>query len=209
MSLAALIPFTGFYRLNALTGSFVYIDTNLGWVAPGTTHVEASATISTDGTTSTAYEIQPEMFTGDVLTISGSTREVARLRFGRAHSDGAVSRVEGTLDGKPVRGTNPFNPIQPSVFFDTYYEKLADGSYAPKLVIGDTGAITYRETAGGPMQTVPAYTFNYAMFVYRFQLGATTYTFEMGTVRGNGKVAGSLGDGGLLVSIYHVTPPSP
>jgi hypothetical protein len=209
MSLAALIPFTGFYRLNALTGSFVCIDTNLAWVAPGTTQLEASATISTDGTTSTSYEIQPAMFTGNVLTISGSIGEVARLHFAKAQSDGNISTVEGTVDGKAVSGTNPFNPIQPSVFYDTYYKELADGTYAPKLVIGDTGAITYRETDGGPMQTVLAYTFNYAMFVYRFQLGATTYTFEMGTVRGNGKVAGSLGDGGLLVSIYQVAPPPP
>ncbi len=208
----AIIPYTGFYTLDAATGTFVLVDTNFAWAA-GTKLHSAQVSISTDGDTSTVYTVGSDgcSFEGDTLTIMDGETTVADLTF--ATVDGATS-VSGTIEGDSVSGSTPFAPIEMAVFAGTYYQQTGSiGSgpmttylYAPKLMVGADGSLSYAPEDDGKLIPVPNYWYDYAMFVISFGLDGKAITFEMGTSAGWGRVAGDASVGGMLVSIRQNQP---
>jgi hypothetical protein len=220
----ALIPFTGFYTLDAATGSFVMVDTNSVWL-DGEVEYDAKITISSDGQTSETYPLGPNCKYSDgslVITDSeGST--IADLALSE---QAGVCSIQGTIGGTDVAGSTPFGPIPLSIWSGTYYRQGKPTSdispvqypFEAALQIEADGTVQFA-VEGGTLQPVPSYWYDYGMFVVIFKLeqaasGADTpqktlsYTFEMGTASGWGRVAGDATDGSMLVSI-RLNEPAP
>ena len=208
----AIVPYTGFYTLDAETGSFVLVDTNYAWAA-GTALYGAQVSISTDGQTSTVYTVGNGdcTYSDGTLTIMDGQTTVADLTFSAAPGGATLS---GTIEGNSVTGSTPFAPIEMKVFAGTYYEQTGSiGSgpmttylYTPRLVIGADGNVSYAPADDGNLIAVPNYWYDYAMFVISFAVDGKAVTFEMGTSAGWGRVAGDASVGGMLVSIRQNQP---
>ncbi|NHZ89884.1 hypothetical protein F2P45_12795 [Massilia sp. CCM 8733] len=214
-----LIPFTGYYTLNANTGAFLMIDTSMACTSlpgslgnPVATEYSATVTFSADGETSTQYRRASDFtLTGSQLVIKGADGTVtANLTFTPAAGGMSVS---GTFLGKEVNGATPFGPVQLSVWNGTYYQQsvskapaAAPYTFTPMLQIDPDGTVSYATDHG--MQAVISYWYDYAMFV----LGVpsddplTPHLYEMGTSSGWGRVAGNAEKGGMLVSIRQQLP---
>ena len=204
---ADLVPFTGYYTLDAGTGSFLLIDTNLIYIDGAISH-EASITISADGVSSDTYAFaQCGAFADGVLTVAWDGQTIAQVTLAGNAGNGNITTLNGTVNGATVSAVNPFNPIPMSVFAAEYYDKLEMTTtplYVAKFRIGADGSVAYNGE-GGELQPVTQYAFNYAMFVIQFAAGGQTVTFEMGTAPGSGRVAGNSANGGMLVSIGKTT----
>jgi hypothetical protein len=205
----ALIPFTGYYTLDAASGSFVSVDTNSIRFGAEEIQYAAAITISSDGQTSEQYPLGPNCtFDGGCLKITdpdGST--IADLAFSE---EGGQCSVNGNIRGAAVTGSTPFGPIPPSIWAGTYYRQgqpvqhggLLQYPYAAMLQIEADGTVLFAAD-GGELQPVPSYWYDYGMFVVGFTPAPQTrsWLFEMGTSAGWGRVAGNATDGSMLVSI--------
>jgi hypothetical protein len=216
----ALIPFTGFYTLDAQTGAFVLVDTNylyqyLAEPSPstgvGVLNYAATVTVSMDGTHSTVYLVGENCsFDGTTLTLS----DLGSLTFTQNVSGGNVSSVSGMIGGVPVSGSTPFNAIQPAVFAATYYDQIGSTTsggvttyeYAPRLKINQDGSVYFAAENNGEWTQVLTYAYNFAMFVIEFAFNGGKQTFEMGTASGWGRVAGNAAGGSMLVTIQQNQP---
>jgi hypothetical protein len=207
-----LVPFTGYYTLDAGSGSFLLIDTNL--LYDGGKSYEATVTISLDGISSSVYDVDSCCtFLNNTLTVTDDGgRMIAVVYLYASGSGSALSgtiQLSDTMQPTPVTGVSPFGPIELPVFAAGYYEPLlfsasppydASSLFAgPQLVINADYSVSYG--AEGDLVPVPAYTYNYAMFVISFELNGSWNTFEMGTMKACGRVAGNSAKAGLLVSM--------
>jgi len=219
-----LIQFTGFYTLDADSGSFVMVDTNSIWLG-GDVEYAASITISSDGQTSEIYPLGQNCTydDGKLVITDPDGSNIADLTL----SEGAgVCSLQGTIRGTAVSGSTPFGPIPLSIWSGTYYRQGKPTSdivpvqypFAPALQIDADGSMQFA-VEGGSLQPVPSYWYDYGMFVIMFKLEQATsgddtpqkalsYTFEMGTASGWGRVAGDATDGSMLVSI-RLNEPAP
>ncbi len=206
-SARALVPFTGYYALSSAPGAFVMVATELARQgAPAPALYTATITISLDGKTSHAYTLgQNCTFDAGRLKITGAGGStVADLNFSQAHG---VRSVRGRVGGKPVAATTPFGPIQLSTWSGTYYRQSQSPgpngtrfSYAPALQIDADGSVKFAAD-GGALQPVPAYTYDFSMFVIAFVVQGKVHVFEMGTASKWGRVAGDASHGSMLVSL--------
>jgi hypothetical protein len=214
-----LVPFTGFYALEDRPGAFVSIDANLIYLpGPGGKPVmtnQASVSICIDGQTVDEFAFSPCCtFDGKILTVTNAGKPVAHLRVFKNYSDGNSSAMIGTIGGHTVHGTTPFSPIHLPVFAGEYYLKNKDGSYTPQLTIKPDYSVAYNDGSG--LVPVPAYVYNYSMFVVEFPpptpKAPAKVTLEMGTTSASGKVAGNMANGTLLVTMRKTNvypPPKP
>ena len=199
----ALIPFTGYYTLDAVSGSFVMVDTTSAWLGAEEIEYAATISISPDGQNSESYALGQECSFADgrLLIADAVGVAIADLTFS---NEGGPCSVKGTIEGKEVAGSTPFGPVQLSIWTGTYYQqdpKHPDEPYAytPMLQIESDGTILFA-AAGGSLEPVSSYWYNYGMFVVSLK-PALPYMFEMGTAPGWGRVAGNATDGSMLVSI--------
>jgi len=219
-----LIPFTGYYTLDADPGTFgpgafFLIDTNLHYLNDGgvvSRTYTATVTISLDGKSSNVFDASCCTFENRVLTVyngePGQAGEaapsmVAEVALYKEYCNGNSSALIGTIqaiDAIAVKGVTPFSAVHFPMWVAEYFVPQpvdAPIEVAPSLVIKADESVWYLDNTGKLVQ-VPGYTYNYAMFVIGFTLPEGSYEFEMGTVQGMGRVAGnSAGGGGLLVSI--------
>jgi hypothetical protein len=210
-SAQGLVQFTGYYALDAASGAFVMVATDLAWqgidpASPPTTY-SATITISTDGKTSQTYALgQDCTFEAGRLKITGADGSaIADLIFSE---QGRVCSMQGTIGGNAVAGSTPFGPVQLSTWNGTYYrQSQAPGpnggthySYLPAMQI-DAGGTVQFAADGGELQAVPAYSYDFGMFVIGFMVQGGEQLFEMGTASGWGRVAGNATDGSMLVSL--------
>lgn len=214
----ALIPFTGFYTLDASIGSFFMVDTNMSCTIPnpGAAPVctyNATITISSDGQTSEQFLWASNWIFDDTNLVipdaAGGT--IANLNF--SNTSGAIS-VSGTIYGNEVSGSTPFGPVQLSLWNGTYY---AQGSayqihdqlvypYIAALQVNPDGTVLFGSD-GNELQPVQSYWYDYGMFVIGLQIDPTKpLLFEMGTSSGWGRVAGNAEHGQMLVSIQLQEP---
>lgn len=219
-----LIPFTGFYTLDPATGSFVMVDTNSVWTG-GAVEYDAKITISSDGQTSEVYPLGPNCTysDGSLVITDSSGVTIADLTLSEA---AGVCSLQGTIDGADVSGSTPFGPIPLSIWSGTYYRQGKPTSdivpiqypFAAALQIDADGTMKFA-VEGGELQPVPSYWYDYGMFVIIFKVEQAadesgtpqktlSYTFEMGTASGWGRVAGDATDGSMLVSI-RLNEPAP
>lgn len=214
----ALIPFTGFYTLDAQTGAFVLVDTNYvyQYLAQPTTSMgvltyAATVTVSMDGANSTVYLVGENCsFDGATLTLP----DLGSLTFTQNVSGGNLASVNGMIGGVPVSGSTPFNAIQPAVFAATYYDQIGSTTsggvttynYTPRLKINQDGSVYFAAENNGEWTQVLTYAYNFAMFVIEFKFNGATQTFEMGTASGWGRVAGNATGGSMLVTIRQNQP---
>jgi hypothetical protein len=209
-SAQALVPFTGYYALDA-AGAFVIVDTTLAWQgsqdrSPPTSY-SAKITISPDGKTSQTYDLgQNCTFDSGQLKIADPAGGmVADLTFTQAQG---VCSMQGTINGNAAAGTTPFAPIQLATWNGTYYRQSQSPgpnggtqySYAPALQIDPGGTVQFA-AEGAALQPVPAFTYDFSMFVVGFMLGGEEHLYEMGTAAQWGRVAGNATDGSMLVSL--------
>lgn len=213
----ALIPYTGFYIVDATTNAFVMVDTHEVWAASqtggqGTSEYFGTITLCPDGVTSNKYEIgSGASFDGTTLTIpDGQGGATATLSFASTTSGVSIS---GTIDGAQVAGTTPFGPVQLSLWTGVYYQQgdvehhggLLHYPYTPALQVNADGSMLYTTIQGGEMQPVPSYWYDYGMFVIGLMdIGEPENApklYEMGTSSGWGRVAGDASTGVMLVSL--------
>jgi len=220
----AMIPFTGYYTLDAATGAFVMVDSNKRWAvnpAGGDPIVEYTAvvTISPDGQVSNKYPLGVNCaFIDNVLSITDANGDIeATLTFSPPTATEGCA-VQGTIGTTTVSGTTPFAPIELSIWSGTYYAQgkqqqqggLLIYPYTATLEIGTDGTVQFVDAAGN-LSPVPTYSYDYAMFVVAVTLDpanpvTSTHLYEMGTASGWGRVAGNARNGSMLVSIQQQEP---
>ena len=205
----ALIPFTGYYTLDAASGAFVSVDTNSILLGAEEIEYAAAITISSDGQTSEQYPLGPNCtFNGGCLKITNADGgTIADLAFSE---EGGLCSVNGTIRGAAVIGSMLFGPISVSIWAGTYYRQghpvqhggLLQYPYTAMLQIEADGTVLFAAD-GAELQPVPSYWYDYGMFVVGFTPApqAQSWLFEMGTSAGWGRVAGNATDGSMLVSI--------
>jgi hypothetical protein len=213
---APLIPFTGFYALEKRPGAFVSIDADMVYIytppasgsGDGIVTISNVATVSIciDGTTIDKFAFAPPYcsFEGRHLAVTdGKGKTIASLWLFRDHANGNSSALVGTIGGHAVVGTTPFSPIRLPVFAGEYYDKPTPGAPPPKphFEIRADYSLYYRFDGKTDLERVPAYVYNYAMFVIQFPPVNPLVTLEMGTTPQYGLVAGNMAGGGLLVTI--------
>jgi len=212
----ALIPFTGFYMLDAKISSFIMVDTEqltaLNAGGQPVSSYSAIVTLCTDGVTSAQFTLGSNCTFKDkhlVITDPATEGTIASLHFD--NSSGASS-VSGKINDKPVTGSSPFSPIDLALWSGTYYAQGAVDNkkypYTKTLKIDPDGTV-YFASNGADLKPVKNYTYDYAMFVIGLVLESdpTKATlFEMGTASGWGRVAGNAEHGQLLVSIQLQKP---
>ena len=211
----ALIPYTGFYLLDPILGSFVMVDTHEVWKTPSTGNQATNQyfgtiTLCQDGKSSSKFALgDGATFIGRNLVIDDSAGvRVADLTFESASGLGCLG---GTVHGVKVTGDSPFGPVQLSLWNGTYYEqvqsvagKLPEYQYAAALQIVSDGRILFGRNGSVPVP-VPSYWYDYGMFVIGLmdigEPGNIPKLYEMGTSSGWGRVAGDAMTGTLLVSL--------
>lgn len=212
----ALIPFTGFYMLDAKIGSFIMVDTEQLTTLDTSGHpvnkYSDTITLCTDGVTSTQFSLGSNCTFKDkhlVITDPTDRHPLADLHFDK--SSGASS-VSGKIHDKHVKGSSPFSPIDLTLWSGTYYTQgTVDNKvypYTRTLQIDPDGKV-YFAANGADLKPVKNYTYDYAMFVIGLvsESDPTKATlFEMGTASGWGRVAGNAEHGQLLVSIQLQEP---
>ena len=200
----ALIPFSGYYTLNANIGSFLMINTNMLCNIPPNpgTFFKATITISLDGQNSKTFLSEDNAFTfiGTNLVIP----DFANLNFYNTSNDTSVT---GTIKADEVSGTTPFGPVQPLLWSGTYYCQLPAVqinpplySYFPALQLNSDGTVLFGTQVTG-LLPVSSYWYDYGMFVFGLLIDGDYHLFEMGTSTGWGRVAGNAHDGQMFVSI--------
>ncbi len=211
----ALIPYTGFYVVDATTNAFVMVDTHEVWTASptgGQSQYFGTITLCPDGVTSNKFEIGGgASFDGTTLTVSdGQGGAAATLSFSSTSSGVSLS---GTLYGAQVKGTTPFGPVLLPLWTGTYYGQgavehhggLLHYPYTPALQVNPDGSMLYTATQGGEMKPVSSYWYDYGMFVIGLMgvgaAGSPPKLYEMGTSSGWGRVAGDADSGVMLVSL--------
>lgn len=232
-----LVPFTGYYTLDAKSGAFLLIDTNSIYQNDGgvvtITHT-ATVTLSTDGIESTAYQVEdyppawdieiPNYCTfdkGELVVVSRGER-IVNVHLAKDFSNGSSSALSGNILGWVGRAVTPFSAIHLPMFAGKYYGPISENSVATdlssrerlaepiqaQLVIEADHSLWYNDGAG--LAQVNSYSYNYAMFVISFPLPKPEHVLEMGTASGFGRVAGNSAEPGLLVSVLPVkTNPAP
>ena len=208
----ALVPFTGFYTLDANKGSFVMVDTKvissvLAGGAP-TSDYFATITICSDGQTPEQFPLEGCCtFDGTHLVITdGGGRTIANLDF---TNNGGASMVAGVIYGTKVAGSTPFGPVPLSLWNGTYYaqgQAIVHGGqknypYVATLRVNPDGTVEFALN-GDSLEPVQ-YSYDFGMFVIGLEVGSSSkpMLFEMGTVTGWGRVAGNAKHGNMLVSI--------
>jgi len=207
----SLVPFTGYYTLDAGPGAFLLVDTNYLYALVDGTPVityKATITFSLNGTSSAVFDADTCCtFDNGNLTVAYDGITAAQVYLFKDTANGNVSSLTGTVEGTAVTGSTPFNPIEMQVFAAEYFEPV-DGGYQGRLTLNPDYSVWFREGSGDFVQ-VTEYFYNYAMFVIGFTLNGETNTFEMGTTSASGRVAGNSAKAGLFVSITssNVYPP--
>lgn len=214
----ALIPFTGYYTLDASVGSFVMIDTHMVCTVPGpnmppVNNYVAQITICSDGKTSAQYSLGTNCtFDGTNLVVTDASGAlIANLILSSTSGDSSLS---GTIDGRSVAGSTPFGPVRLSLWNGTYYAQgpaiLQSAPvmypYMAALQVDPDGTVLYAPD-GGSLQPVQEYWYDFGMFVIGLMIDpAKPHLFEMGTSTGWGRVAGNAEKGKMLVSIQQQEP---
>ena len=208
----AIVPFTGFYTLDANKGSFVMVDTKVIFSVPDsgtpTSDYFATITICSDGQTPEQFPLANCCtFDGIHLVITdGRGETIAKLDF---TNNGGASMVAGVSYGTEVAGSTPFGPVPLSLWNGTYYAQgqaivhggQTDYPYVATLRIDPAGTVEFALN-GGSLEPVQ-YSYDFGMFVIGLEIGSPSQPllFEMGTVTGWGRVAGNAKHGNMLVSI--------
>jgi hypothetical protein len=171
-----LVPFTGYYSMNAAPGAFLSIDTTEDVsVAAGiqkTTNVTVN--VSMDGKSVTPYPFSGgATFDGATLTIPTGKLGKLTLHLTRHFSDGHLVKFSGMIGGANVTGASYFNPVPVSAFVGDYYyyDKKTSKIFHALSIKGDTEILfdfSVFSTPSGKLQQVNSYSYVPAMFVLSF-----------------------------------------
>lgn len=184
-----LLPFNGYYTLNAANGAFLAIDTNMV-VQPNVAPVYIiTLLISLDGVTSARYDFSGT-FDGTHLAqqANGLTIDLVFTRPTGAYGPTVNCSGSITLPGKTavsVSGNTYNNPIPADLFIGDFYNSTAPTQkvmsiQANNVLMYDGG------TSNGVLQTVPSYVYNMNMYYFSFQQGETMVKLIMGTAAAQG-----------------------
>ena len=175
----ALIPFTGYYSLDAQAGSFLMVDTHEECtISPAggslTCEYFGKITLSPDGKTSEVFPLGTGCtFDGNTLLINvGET--LAKLTFSNTSG---TSSVSGTINDNPAAGSTPFGPVQLSLWTGTYYLQqaavqhggLLEYPYTATLQVNPDGTMLFAADHIN-LTPVPKYWYDYGMFVIGLML---------------------------------------
>lgn len=207
-----IVPFNGYYGLNITSGkyegaegAFFTIDTNL-YVTPSGAAYYLQFIVSLDGKSSVKIP-----FTGTFTELESGDYELNQKATGVGGLDEVAffltfSRTQGTttaaLNGKiiiaapgqgesTVIGSTYNNPILPTTYIGTYYDKLGKEA----LTIGAGNALQYCATGQPSLVSIDTYKFNLNMYVFSFTSPANsnaTISLVMGTSPNSGLVCGDL-----------------
>jgi len=186
----SIVPFTGYYSMDAAKGAFLSIDTTEAYyrftqkITFSTATV--AVTVSMNGTTSTTYPLDKSTtFDGKTLTIPN----VLSITLTRQYHDGALVTFTGMVNKVNVTGSTQFNPIKLSTFNGNY---TAVSSGKEVLSVNDSPTNAFDSSIafdfGSGLQDVRFYTFTPLMFVLMFSapVSGDKYVLMLGT-------AGSMG----------------
>jgi hypothetical protein len=171
-----LVPFTGYYAMNAAPGAFLSIDTTeTVSVAAGvqkTTSVTVN--VSMDGKSITPYPFgDGATFEGGTLTIPTGKLGKLTLHLTRHFSDGHLVNFLGTIGSTKVAGASYFNPVPVSAFVGDYYylDKKTLKTVHVLSIKSDTQILfdfSAFSNPSGQLQQVNSYSYVPAMFVLTF-----------------------------------------
>jgi len=209
-----LVPFTGYYSMNAAPGAFLSIDTieersasPVQPTSPAEESIHISVNVSMNGTSATTYPFGGDAtFDGVTLKIPGKLS----LEFRREYRDGHLASFTGKVGDVDVSGESYFNQVPMSAFVGDYYDVQTERrvlSITDELVL----SFDFSVFAGGSGELRRVYSYRYvpAMFVLTFSGEREAFTLMLGTASKNG-LACSIQGGGtprLAVSILPFTPP--
>jgi len=163
-----LVPFTGYYSMNAAPGAFLSIDTTDDYViaAGNQKTTTISINVSMNGKSIETYSF------ADGATFDGRTLKVPgklSLEFTRQYKDGHLVAFSGTIGSKNVNGETSFNPVPLSAFIGDYYDLLTSTKV---LTIKSDTDIQFDFSAlsdpSGELQRLSGYSYVPAMFVLSF-----------------------------------------
>ena len=205
-----LVPFTGYYSMNAAPGAFLSIDTieerSISPIQPNTT---ISINVSMDGKSATTYPFGGgATFDGVRLSIPGKLT----LDFTREYRNGHLVTFSGTIGGVNAKGETYYNPVPLSAFIGDYYDvqtsKMALSIKSDLEILFDYSIFS----SSGQLQQVDSYKYVPAMFVLTFSGRSSSepasFTLMLGTASKNG-LACSIQGGGtprFAVSILPFIP---
>jgi hypothetical protein len=208
---SALVPFTGFYSMNAAPGAFLSIDSVERRTRPSDStsspqeKTDISISVSMDGKSCTTYAFRDDAsFDGAKLNIPGKLS----IAFSRQYKGGRLTSFSGSVDGVNVAGETYFNPVPLAAFAGDYHDvqtKERVLSIAEDLaILFDFGVFL---STPGRLREVQSYDYLPAMFVLRFSdephSPPNKFTLMLGTAGERG-LACSIQGGGtprLAVSI--------
>lgn len=167
--ISKLVPFTGYYSMNAAPGAFLSIDTTEEYAVPA--GIQKTTTIAINFSMTGKAPVTSYRF-GDGATFDGRTLTIPgklSLDFTRKYDDGHLAAFSGTIGSKNVSGETSFNPVPLSAFIGDYYDLLTSKKV---LTIKSETDIKFDFSAlsepSGELQRLSGYSYVPAMFVLTF-----------------------------------------
>ncbi len=186
MTASLLVPFTGYYQMDAAPGAFLSIDTKQSTANKAVT-TDVTVSISLDGISSTTFTAADSIgFDGKTLTIPN----LVALDFTRDYQAGRLVSFAGEITGTGVTGYSYYNEVPLAAFVGNYYD-MVTGRLVLSISAGLDIAFDFSIFAGGgPLQTVTSYQYDPGMFVLGFAgTDGTAFTVMLGTAAGSGLAA--------------------
>ena len=199
-----LVPFTGYYSMDAAPGAFLSIDTTeipspTAGVMPVPTVPTITVNVSMDGRSCTSYAFDGDArFDGTVLNIPAGH---IKLEFSRTYDNGKLTSFSGTVGDKntKVNGSTYYNPVPLSAFIGDYFD-VETGNKVLSIKTESLFLFDFSIFSGGNgiLQPVESHSYTPAMFVLTFSSSGPNpakFVLMLGTAAKSGLACSIQGDG--------------
>ena len=179
--ISQLAGLSGYYPIQEAASPFAFMSIQAQYATAdpntGADLYSVLISVSSDGVTSQAYYFDPSTMTFDGATLTMPQQNITvTLSRGYDPQNGSLVSLTGTINGEPVSGSTPFNPVPLSAFGGV----TMTNSNGDQLTVNGDNSVTYNGITTNSIIYVPL------MYIVAYPVDDPSVVMSFGTAGTHG-----------------------